>query len=59
MHNMSAHNLEGSKHSLNCFSLVIYAPQIREYENIAKLLTQPSIYTFMSLSVNDTVFKKE
>ena len=30
-------------HCLNCFSHVIYVPQINMYQNIAKLLTHPSI----------------
>ena len=34
----------GTLHSLNCFGHIIYAPQTSMYQNIAKLLTQPSIF---------------
>ena len=32
----------GTVHCLNCFSHIIYEPHILIYQNIAKLLTQPS-----------------
>ena len=41
---------------LNCLSHVIYAPQASTYQNIAKLLTHPSIFlTNSNLSVTVTL----
>ena len=49
MHNVSVHQLPqllpttvGTVHGLNCFSHVIYAPQINTYQNIVKHLTRSS-----------------
>ena len=44
-----------TNHSLNCFSHVIEVLQISTYENIAKLLTQPSSDKFVLLILTSDV----